>query len=44
LLRKLFLVASKEKLKIVIGAAEPRLGAGSLRRRRRQNAFELFSI
>jgi hypothetical protein len=43
LLRKLFLVASKEKLKIVIGAAEPRLEAGSFRHLRRRKRFSLFS-
>jgi len=32
----------KEKLEIVIGAAEPRLRAGLPRRLRRRNAFELF--
>jgi hypothetical protein len=35
------LIAAKEKLEIVIGAAPPRLRAGLSRRRRRRNAFEL---
>jgi hypothetical protein len=34
--------AAKEKLEIVIGAAEPRLWAGHPRRRRRRKPFELF--
>jgi hypothetical protein len=43
LLRKFVLIAAKEKLEIVIGAAEPRLRAGHPRRRlRRRKRFALF--
>jgi len=43
LLCKFILIATKEKLEIVIGVAEPRLGAGFFRHRRRRKRFALSS-
>jgi hypothetical protein len=38
------LIVAKEKLEIVSSAALPRFAGLAPRRRRRRNAFELFSI